>query len=83
MIDAYVAGDVDTALAIHRELLPVYTGMMRMPGTVSAKAALAMLGLPGGPVRLPLAHATTAEAERLRTDLVAGGVKLPSSWPAA
>jgi 4-hydroxy-tetrahydrodipicolinate synthase len=83
MIDAYVAGDVDTALAIHRELLPVYTGMMRMPGTVSAKAALAMLGLPGGPVRLPLADATTAEAERLRTDLVAGGVKLPSSWPAA
>ncbi len=83
MIDAYVAGDVGTALAIHRELLPVYTGMTRMQGTVSAKAALAMLGLPGGPVRPPLADATTAEAERLRTDLVAGGVKLPSSWPAA
>jgi 4-hydroxy-tetrahydrodipicolinate synthase len=76
MIDAYLAGDVGTALAIHRELLPVYTGMMRMPGTVSAKAALAMLGLPGGPVRLPLADATPAETERLRTDLVAGGVKL-------
>jgi 4-hydroxy-tetrahydrodipicolinate synthase len=83
MIDAYVAGDVGTALAIHRELLPVYTGMTRMQGTVSTKAALAMLGLPGGPVRPPLADATTAEAERLRTDLVAGGVKLPSSWPAA
>jgi 4-hydroxy-tetrahydrodipicolinate synthase len=83
MIDAYVAGDVDTALAIHRELLPVYTGMTRMQGTVSTKAALAMLGLPGGPVRLPLADATTSEAERLRTDLVAGGVKLPGSWPAA
>jgi len=83
MIDAYVAGDVDTALAIHRELLPVYTGMTRMQGTVSTKAALAMLGLPGGPVRPPLADATTAEAERLRTDLAAGGVKLPSSWPAA
>ena len=83
MIDAYVAGDVDTALAVHRELLPVYTGMTRMQGTVSTKAALAMLGLPGGPVRPPLADATTAEAERLRTDLVAGGVKLPGSWPAA
>jgi 4-hydroxy-tetrahydrodipicolinate synthase len=83
MIDSYVAGDVDTALAIHRELLPVYTGMTRMQGTVSTKAALAMLGLPGGPVRQPLADATTAEAERLRTDLVAGGVKLPGSWPAA
>jgi 4-hydroxy-tetrahydrodipicolinate synthase len=67
---------VGTALAIHREMLPVYTGMMRMPGTVSSKAALAMLGLPGGPVRSPLADATTAEAERLRTDLVAGGVKI-------
>jgi 4-hydroxy-tetrahydrodipicolinate synthase len=76
MIDAYVAGDVDTALAIHRELLPVYTGMTRMQGTVSTKAALAMLGLPGGPVRLPLADATLGEAERLRTDLVAGGVKI-------
>lgn len=83
MIDSYVAGDVETALAIHRELLPVYTGMMRMPGTASAKAALGMLGLPGGPVRPPLADATTSEAERLRADLVAGGVKLPSSWPAA
>ena len=51
MIDAYVAGDVDTALAVHRELLPVYTGMTRMQGTISTKAALAMLGLPGGPVR--------------------------------
>ena len=76
MIDAYLAGDVATALAIHRELLPVYTGMTRMQGTISTKAALAMLGLPGGPVRLPLADATPAEAERLRTDLVAGGVKI-------
>jgi 4-hydroxy-tetrahydrodipicolinate synthase len=76
MIDAYLAGDVGTALAVHREMLPVYTGMTRMQGTVAAKAALAMLGLPGGPVRPPLADATAAEAERLRTDLVAGGVKL-------
>ena len=76
MIDAYLAGDVSTALAVHREMLPVDTGMTRMQGTVAAKAALAMLGLPGGPVRPPLADATPAEAERLRTDLVAGGVKL-------
>ena len=41
------------------------------------KAALGLLGLPGGPVRLPLADATAAQVEQLRTDLVAGGVKLP------
>ncbi len=76
MIDAYLVGDVGTALRLHRELLPVYTGMTRTQGVITTKAALALLGLPGGPVRLPLADATPAEVEQLRTDLVAGGVKL-------
>jgi len=76
MIDAYLAGDVTAALAIHRELLPVYTGMTRTQGVITTKAALGLLGLPGGPVRAPLADATPAEIEQLRTDLVAGGVKL-------
>jgi 4-hydroxy-tetrahydrodipicolinate synthase len=40
------------------------------------KAALSLLGLAGGPVRLPLSDATEAEIDRLRTDLAAGGVKL-------
>jgi len=77
MIDAYLAGDVTGALAIHRELLPVYTGMFRTQGVIMTKAALGLLGLPGGPVRLPQADATAAQVEQLRTDLVAGGVKLP------
>jgi 4-hydroxy-tetrahydrodipicolinate synthase len=76
MIDAYTKGDVTTALAIHRELLPVYTGMNRTQGVITTKAALGLLGLPGGPVRAPLADATPAEVEQLRADLVAGGVKL-------
>jgi 4-hydroxy-tetrahydrodipicolinate synthase len=76
MIEAHAAGDVGRALAIHREVLPVYTGMARMQGAVSAKTALGLAGQPGGPARLPLADATPAETEQLRTDLVAGGVKL-------
>ncbi len=77
MIDAYLSGDVATALRHHRELLPVYAGIMtRTQGVITTKAALAMLGLPGGPVRLPLADAIPAEVEQLRADLVAGGVKL-------
>lgn len=76
MTDAYLAGDVVGALAHHRELLPVFTGMFRTQGVITTKAALAMLGLPSGPVRPPLADATPAEIDRLRTDLVAGGVKL-------
>jgi 4-hydroxy-tetrahydrodipicolinate synthase len=77
MIDAHAAGRVDEALAIHRELLPVFIGVMtRTQGVITTKAALSMLGLPGGPVRPPLADATPQQVEQLRTDLVAGGVKL-------
>jgi 4-hydroxy-tetrahydrodipicolinate synthase len=76
MIDAYAAGDVTGALQIHRDLLPVYTGLFRSQGVIMTKAALGLLGLPGGPVRGPLADATPAQVEQLRTDLVAGGVKL-------
>ena len=78
MIDAYAAGRVGEALAIHRDLLPLYVGIMtRTQGVITTKAALRMLRLPGGPVRLPLADATPAQIEQLRIDLLAGGVKLP------
>jgi len=76
MIDAYLAGDVTGALAIHRDLMPVYTGMTRTQNVITTKAALGMLGLPGGPVRPPLADATDAEIQQLAADLEAGGVKL-------
>ena len=76
MIRAYQAGEVAVATRLHRELLPVYTGMFRSQGVIMTKAALGLIGQPGGPVRLPLADATPAEIDRLRTDLAAGGVKL-------
>jgi 4-hydroxy-tetrahydrodipicolinate synthase len=76
MIDAYQAGQVVAALRLHRELLPVFTGIFRNQGVILTKAALGLLGLPSGRVRLPLADATPAEIEQLREDLTAGGVKL-------
>jgi 4-hydroxy-tetrahydrodipicolinate synthase len=76
MIDAYRGGQVTDALAIHRELLPVYTGLFRTQGVILTKAALTLLGQPGGSVRAPLPDATEAEIEQLRQDLTAGGVKL-------
>jgi 4-hydroxy-tetrahydrodipicolinate synthase len=78
MIDAFRAGRVDEARQLHYDLLPVYLGIMtRTQGAIATKAALGLLGLPGGPVRGPLIDATADQVERLRTDLVAGGVKLP------
>lgn len=77
MIDAYLAGDAAGAVRLHRELMPVFTGIMtRTQGVIATKAALGLLGLPGGSVRLPLVNATSAEIDQFRADLVAGGVKL-------
>jgi 4-hydroxy-tetrahydrodipicolinate synthase len=77
MIDAYLAGRVAEARQIHLDLLPVVVGIMtRTQGAIAAKAALGLLGLPGGPVRAPLVDATPAQIEQLRTDLAAGGVKV-------
>jgi 4-hydroxy-tetrahydrodipicolinate synthase len=79
MIDAFGAGDVSRARQIHYELLPVYVGMFRNQGAVMSKAALDLLGLPGGAVRAPLLAATEAERRQLARDLTEGGVKLPGT----
>lgn len=80
MIDAYRAGDAGRALAIHRRLLPVIEAIMtRTQGAIAAKAALNLLGLPGGGVRLPLVAADAEFAARLREDLAIGGVKVPEA----
>jgi 4-hydroxy-tetrahydrodipicolinate synthase len=79
MIDAFGAGDVAAARRIHYELIPVYTGLFRNQGAVMTKAALDLLGQPGGAVRAPLLAATEAERHQLVLDLVSGGVKLPGT----
>ena len=76
MLEAHLAGDVAKAAEIHQQLLPVFTGMFRTQGVITTKAALALQGLPAGPLRLPLIEATEAEIERLRQDLASGGVHL-------
>ena len=76
MLDAWFAGNSTRALEIHQELLPVYTGTFRTQGAILTKAALEMMGLPGGFTRLPLVDATDAQKKQLREDLIAGGVKL-------
>ncbi|WP_051713199.1 4-hydroxy-tetrahydrodipicolinate synthase [Spirillospora albida] len=81
MIDAYRAGEHGRALEIHRRLLPVVTAIMtRTQGAIAVKAALRLLGLPGGgPLRAPLAEAGPEFAERLRADLTIGGVTVPDA----
>ncbi|MFM8192256.1 MAG: 4-hydroxy-tetrahydrodipicolinate synthase [Actinomycetota bacterium] len=76
MLDAWFSGNSQKALEIHQKLLPVYTGTFRTQGAILTKAALNMVGLPGGKVRLPLVDATESQISQLREDLRAGGVKV-------
>ena len=76
MLDSWFRGDSGKALEIHQKLLPVYTGTFRTQGAILTKAALNMMGLPGGKVRLPLVDATESQITQLREDLRAGGVKV-------
>jgi 4-hydroxy-tetrahydrodipicolinate synthase len=76
MLDAWFAGNSAKALEIHQQLLPVFTGTFRTQGAILTKAAMHLMGLPGGTTRLPLVDATEAQIEQLRKDLIAGGVTL-------
>ena len=70
LLDAYVSGDVQKATEIHQKLLPVFTGMFRTQGVITTKAALALQGLPAGPLRAPpgraLARGDRAAQDRSR-----------------
>ena len=74
MAQAFWAGRVQEALEMNRAMLPVYTGIFRTQGVILTKAALALQGLPGGPLRLPLIDATPEQIACLREDLRNAGV---------
>ena len=76
MIESYERGDVAGALRLHQQLLPLFTGIFRAPGTILVKAAMNVRGLPAGPVRSPLVDATEAQVVQLRTDAADAGLSL-------
>ena len=81
LIEAFLAGDVLRAQQLHASLLPVYSGIFRTQGTILVKAGLRELGLPAGPVRLPLVDATSDQVAALRDDVARAGLSL-SAVPA-
>ena len=76
MLDAWFTGDTARALEIHQKLIPVFKGTFKTQGAILTKAAMNLMGLPGGTTRLPLVDATPAQIATLREDLIAGGVQL-------
>jgi 4-hydroxy-tetrahydrodipicolinate synthase len=74
LIEAYERGDVAEAIRLHRQLLPLYTGIFRTQGVILVKAGLVLQGRSAGPVRLPMVDATDHEISHLREDMQAAGV---------
>lgn len=74
LIEAFERGDTAEALRLHRQLLPIFTGVFRSQGTILVKAGLRDRGLDVGPVRLPLVDASEHELSHLRQDLAAAGL---------
>lgn len=76
MVEAVGKGDLVTAQAIYRRLLPAVDAVMgKGIGAIMAKAAVQLRGLlPNRTMRLPLIEASDEQVEELRRELVAAGL---------
>lgn len=77
MIRAVDAGDLATALRIHRQLIPAVRGIMMSgePGATMAKAAAQLAGvIASRTMRLPLVAATDGHVDALRAALAEAGL---------
>lgn len=75
MWDAARDGDLDRARALDAELTPVYEGLSVTTNPIPVKAALEMLGVASGRLRLPLVPADAAQRAAIKTALE--GIGLP------
>ncbi len=77
MAKAASSGDYSRARSVNEQLIPIVRAVMtRMPGAVAVKTVMSAMGLPAGPLRLPLVSPTASEKTMLFDELKAAGV----SW---
>lgn len=61
MVDAYAAGNVKEAEAMHRKLYPIFKSLFITSNPVPVKYALSQVGFGNAKVRLPLVEANENE----------------------
>ncbi|MBK6763607.1 MAG: 4-hydroxy-tetrahydrodipicolinate synthase [Micrococcales bacterium] len=71
--DAFLAGDAETARAVHFATLPVTDAIFVTQAAMTVKGVLNRRGLPAGPVRGPLVAASVAQVDGVVAALEASG----------
>ncbi|SDS19392.1 4-hydroxy-tetrahydrodipicolinate synthase [Microlunatus soli] len=74
LIQAYLDGKIEEATRLHRQLLPIYTGIFATQGCILVKAGLELQGRPVGGLRSPLLPATDEQRAALQKSLAAAGL---------
>ena len=74
MMRAYAEGRPQDAIALHRRLLPIFTGIFATQGCILVKAGLELRGRGVGGLRSPMLPATDAERAALQACLTAAGL---------
>jgi 4-hydroxy-tetrahydrodipicolinate synthase len=74
MWDAAARGDLAGARAVHFELMPLMSLLFVEPNPMPVKAALELMGIIGGELRLPLCPCSPALRARLAEDLKGRGL---------
>lgn len=74
MVDAFAAGDVETANALNERLLPLMKGLFKAPNPTLVKEALRLIGRPVGGLRLPLVEASAEQSAMIAQVLDQAGI---------
>ncbi len=74
MVNAYLQGDTEKALALEMELMPINRALFNEVNPIPCKAAMEILGLCSGELRLPLYEISSSNREILMDALIGLGL---------
>lgn len=78
MVNAWHAGDIKTARALHYKLLPLVRAMFMETNPIPVKTALRMIGVGNGVLRMPLCELRPESEKKLAAALTAYGLTVRS-----
>ncbi len=75
MIDAFNAGDIKKARAMHHKMFPLVKSMFTETNPIPVKAAMAVLGMIEPEIRLPMTQPSAESLEKIKKAMKEYGLK--------